>query len=145
MIRILFPLAMALAAFFGPWTTTPNGSTHGYDLADNTVGCFIELEPSFTGPCAPTGTVAERLVTYTVIGGGFAAVLSIFGLLPLVSKITSLTTLAGGGVGLAAGLATAAQVMDAGGLSVVGWGAWATLGLGLLTAVGGIAGFRDDR
>lgn len=134
---------MAMMAFFGPWKTTPNGSIHGYDLADNTVGCFIELEPSFTGPCAPQGPLADRLVTYSVVGGAFAAVVSIFGLLPLVSRLTSLIALAAGGVGLAAAIGTVVQAINGPGLSFVGWGAWGTLALGLVTVFAGFSGVRN--
>ena len=144
MTRILFPLFMALMAFFGPWKDTPNGQTHGFDLADNTVGCFIELEPSFTGDCAPLGTLAERLVTYTVIGGSFAAVLSIFGLLPIVSRITSLAVLAAGGVGLAASLLSATDALSTDTLNFVGWGAWGTLALALITVISALSGFRGN-
>lgn len=143
MVRILFPLFMALMAFFGPWEQTSKGPVHGFDLADNTIGCFIDLNPSITGECAPAGEIAEQLVSYTVVGGGFAAVLGIFGLLPIVSRITSLATLVAGGVGLAAALATVALAVNGAGLSLVGWGAWGTLALGMFTVFAGLSGFRD--
>lgn len=143
MIRIFLPLVMAVVAFFGPWSSAPGAVMNGFDFARPTVECFVDLNPSFAGPCAPTGTLAERLVTYTVIGGGFAGILSIIGLLPLIGRLTSLVVMAAGGLGAAAAITTAVSALGGEGIAVVGWGAWGALAAGLATVFAGLMGVRD--
>lgn len=143
MIRVLLPLVLALVAFFGPWA----GDTHGYDYADTTVDCFIdELKISIIGACAPTGTTGERLVTYAIVGSGAAAILSVFGLLPLIGRLTSAVVAL---VGLTAVAAAALMLVSLFGADATGaepgWGLFASLALGIGNAAAGVLGVRGEQ
>ncbi|NNU16270.1 hypothetical protein HK107_08045 [Parvularcula sp. ZS-1/3] len=141
MIRVFLPLVLALVAYAGPWTGAGEGQVYGYDLAETTKDCFLDLNPSFTGECAPTGSLRDRLVTYTVIGGAIAAVLSVFGLLPLIGRLTSLVVLIVGAAGAVAAVLTLLESSA----QLMGWGAWGSLAAGVACIAGGLDGLRGGR
>ncbi|MEM1409198.1 MAG: hypothetical protein AAGG79_00460 [Pseudomonadota bacterium] len=145
MIRIFLPLLLAVAAYFGPWTQDFAGSFSGADSAGSTVDCFLDLEPGVTGPCAPTGAVlGQKLVGYTVIVGAGAAVLSVLGLLPLIGRLTSLAVIGAGLCAVAAAALIAVDVNgpNGAGFGAIGWGAYASIVLGLANIWSGIDGAR---
>ena len=105
MFRILFSLAVAAAAFFGPWFAEPvMGSRSGAGealragdiYAGATVRCLTEGRLSVTGDCAPAMGAEGALVTAAVVLGAASAALSVLGLLPFVGRVTSVVTLAAG-------------------------------------------------
>ena len=155
MFRILFSLAVAAAAFFGPWFAEPVTGTRsgageavraGDYYAGNTVACLLDGTVSLGGPCAPAHGVEGLAVTAAVLLGALSAALNVAGLLPLVGRATSLFALAAGIAGVAALIAVGIGVASAPGMAMADlrWGAFATGGFGLLCAAAGLKGLGGD-
>jgi hypothetical protein len=141
MIRIVLPLILIALAGFGPWTDS--GAT-GITIADKTIGCVAELKLPTTAACMPEGALAQKLIAWTMVLGGAAAVLSILGLLPLVGRVTSIVVIAAGALGLGAAGYGIMGAMEAGGVASTPWGVWATLVAALATAFVGFNGLRGE-
>ena len=153
MIRILLSLAVAAAAFFGPWfVETTQGSITGPReavvlgdvFAGDTVACALSGTVSLSGPCAPQGGLMGTVVTAAVVLGVASAALNVLGLLPVVGRVTSLLAIAAGAAGVAALGVVSTTVMGEAGLSALRWGAYATGGFGLLLVLAGLSGLRGD-
>ncbi|MEM9838308.1 MAG: hypothetical protein AAF830_04040 [Pseudomonadota bacterium] len=145
MVRIFLPLIMAVVAFLGPWLPSGDGAFMGSDSANATIDCFLDLELSVTGACAPAGSnLGQQLVGYTVLGGAAAAVLSIVGLLPFIGRLTSIGVIGAGAVGVVASVMALLALTgpNALGFTDIGWGAYATLAVGLITMWSGLDGMR---
>ncbi|MCQ8185017.1 hypothetical protein [Parvularcula maris] len=140
MIRIVFPLAMAAAAFFGIWS----GGVSGQELAGPTLSCLIDVALSSGSGCLPDGPIAESLVTYTILGGVAAALLSVLGLIRFVGRLTSVAVLAAGAIGLGASGMAAIATFGAGTPPMEVWGVWATLAGAVMTVLAGILGVRGS-
>ena len=156
MFRILFSLAVAGAAFFGPWFAEGIvGSRSGVGeivragdyYAGGTVTCLTGGTLSLTGPCAPEHGTEGLLVTAAVVLGALSAALNVLGLLPLVGRVTSLFAVAAGLAGVGAFGAVALGVTGTEGMALgdLRWGAFATGGFGLLCAVTGVRGLNGDQ
>ena len=156
MIRILLSLAVAGAAFFGPWfAELSTGSFSGTQevvqageyYAGNTVSCLSEGRISVSGECAPDTGLAGWFVSAAVLLGLASAALNVLGLLPLVGRFTSLFAIAAGiaGVGALVSVALALMGADTATLGDLRWGAYATGGFGLLCGLAGMAGLNGDR
>jgi hypothetical protein len=155
MIRILLSIAVAAAAFFGPWfveqadgvrTGARMETVTGAYFAGPTVDCVRDGVFSITGACAPEQGLEGQIVTAAIALGVASAVLNIFGLLPLVGRLTSLFAIVAGLAGVAAlavvGIGT---MQDLGAsLSDLRWGAYATGGFGVLLAIVGLGGLGGD-
>ena len=153
MIRILLSLAVAAAAFFGPWfVETAEGSRTGVRqdviagdfFAGDTVSCALAGTISVGGECAPAGGLEGTLVTAAVGLGVLSAALNVLGLLPVVCRLTSVFALAAGVAGVAAFGMVGVGVMGDSGLGALRWGAYATGGFGLLLLLAGLSGLRGD-
>ena len=155
MFRILFSLAVAAAAFFGPWFAEPVTGTRsgageavraGDYYAGDTVACLIDGTLSVAGACAPAQGFEGLAVTAAVLLGALSAALNVLGLLPLVGRLTSLFAVAAGVVAVAAAGAVALGVAGTPGMALADlrWGAFATGGFGLLCVVSGLKGFGGD-
>lgn len=159
MFRILFSLAVAAAAFFGPWFAegvvgTRSGAGEAVRMGDyyagGPVSCLMDGTISLGGACAPEHGIEGVLVTAAVLLGALSAVLNLAGLLPLLGRLTSVFVIIAGAAGVAAMIAVAIGVASTDGmmLSDLRWGAFATGGFGLIcfgTGLRGLAGDRDDR
>ena len=153
MIRILLSLAVAAAAFFGPWFVEETrgaitGSREAVVLGDvfagDTVACALSGTLSLSGACAPEGGLMGALVTAAVGLGVLSAALNVLGLLPVIGRLTSLFAIAAGAAGVAALGVVATSVMGEAGLGALRWGAYATGGFGLLLVLAGLSGLRGD-
>ena len=153
MIRILLSLAVAAAAFFGPWFVEETrgaitGSREAVVLGDvfagDTVACALSGTLSVSGACAPEGGLMGTLVTAAVGLGVLSAALNVLGLLPVVGRLTSLFAIAAGLAALAASGTVGASVMDETGLGSLRWGTYATGGFGALLLLAGLSGLRGD-
>ena len=156
MIRILLSLAVAAAAYFGPWFVDAedrlgegslNNVIDGKYYAESTVLCATEMNFSIEGDCAPQGDLLGKMVVATVGLGVISAVIGIVGLIPLVGRITSIVTLLAGLVGVVTFGLFAKDLMTSelgASLTQLRWGAYATAGFGLLTVFAGLAGMRGD-
>jgi hypothetical protein len=151
MIRILLPLAMAAAAYFGPWfveistgefTGTKEATISGDYFVGNTVDCFLAQNFSISGECAPQNGRDGLLMFGAVAGGAVAGVLGILGLLPFIGRLTSLFTIVAGALGLAAVANFTSTTVFADTLSFADlrWGTYSTGGLALLTLLTGFGG-----
>ena len=151
MIRIILPLAMAAAAFFGPWfvetstgdfTGTKQATISGDYFVGATVDCFLAQNFSISGECAPNNGRDGLLMFGAVAGGVMAGVLGILGLLPFVGRLTSLFTIVAGAVGLAAvaNFASTSVLADTLSFADLRWGAYGTGGLALITLLSGFGG-----
>ena len=153
MIRILLSLAVAAAAFFGPWfveetrgaiTGAREAVVLGDVFAGDTVACALSGTLSVSGACAPEGGLMGQLVTAAVGLGALSAALNVLGLLPVVGRVTSLFAIAAGIAGIAALGVVGASVMGEAGLGALRWGSFATGGFGVLLALAGVSGLRGD-
>ena len=156
MFRILFSLAVAAAAFFGPWFAEPVTGTRsgageavraGDYYAGDTVACLMDGTLSVVGACAPAQGAEGLFVTAAVVLGALSAALNVAGLLPVVGRVTSLFALAAGAAAVAAFAMVAVGVGTTPGMAMADlrWGAFATGGFGLLCAVSGLKGLGGDR
>lgn len=162
MIRILLPLAVMAAAYFGPWvvdTTTglfdgafpPKAPVFGQDLIKASVDCLmdgklISGQFGFGEGCRPEYGMLSTLVLATVEVSLVAAVIGILGLLPLIGRLTSLLTIAAGAVGVVTVAWFAKDVMgtDGADFADLQWGAWVTGAFSLLTLLAGLGGLGGD-
>ncbi|MEM9989953.1 MAG: hypothetical protein AAF723_10585 [Pseudomonadota bacterium] len=147
MIRILLALAVAAAAYFGPWVSSQGVDINGKYYAGGTAECAIDLNISIEGECAPVGGLQGKFVTATVALGVVAAVLGIVGLIPFVGRITSLVTIVAGIIAMItfAYFAKDTFMGDANmAFTDFRWGAYATGVFGLLTLFAGLAGLRGE-
>ncbi|WOI52520.1 hypothetical protein [Parvularcula sp. LCG005] len=155
MIRILLSLAIAAAAYFGPWiidatgtitNSMPGATIEGMKFAETTADCFIDLTFSVSGDCAPGGGLMGQLMTYTVIAGVVSAVLNILGLLPVIGRVTSILTILTGALAVVtfALFAKDLLMIDGASLSDFRWGGYAVGAFGLLAALVGMSGLKGD-
>lgn len=156
MIRILLSLAIAAAAFFGPWMLDSTGKileagfndpVMGSAFVDSTLACVGEMNFSMSGDCAPAYGLFGKLVAATIGLGVLSAALSIVGLLPLIGRLTSVVTIIAGAVAVVTFAWFAKELMTTEGavFSDFRWGAYATAGFGLLAIFAGLSGMRGER
>ncbi len=157
MIRILLPLAIVAAIFFGPMfaveTTDPvRGESMSVVTGDyfigNAVDCVMDMRLPLGEECATEGrmndgTIVGSALTWASVLCGIAAILGIPGLLPVIGRLTSVVTLAAGLASLGAmGLFMMGMIGSDAGLAGVQWGAYLSAGLSLLTTITGLSGMR---
>jgi len=159
MIRILLPLAIIAAIFFGPmFSETTTGSSTGTSetvrsgayFISETIECIRKLQIPIGEECASGAKLNGSTMVGEVISGATilalgAAIIGIFGLLPFVGRLTSIVTiLAGVGALVAMGYFAVAMMGGDDGLAGVQWGVYLTSGLGLLTLISGLSGTRGN-
>lgn len=156
MIRVLLPLAIAAAAYFGPWMVDTTGSilsdayqaaaADGVAFAGSTAECAKDLKISLNGECEPEYGILGKLVAGTVLLSIVSAVLSIVGLVPLVGRLTSIVTVITGAMAIVtvAWFGKELLAVDGAVITDLRWGAYATGVFGLLTVFAGMAGMRGD-
>ncbi|MEO1136424.1 MAG: hypothetical protein AAFW68_07425 [Pseudomonadota bacterium] len=158
MIRILLPLAIVAAMFFGPMYSYESdnpvsgreqlATVTGNEFMGGVVGCVRNLQIPIGEACASEGQVNEsrnvsRLMSLAAVVALGAAALGVIGLLPFIGRMTSIITLAAGLAALAAiGYFIIAMMGTKIGLGGVQWGAYLTAGLALLTTISGLSGMR---
>ncbi|WP_428408095.1 hypothetical protein [Hyphococcus sp.] len=157
MIRILLPLAIVAAIFFGPMfaveTMDPvRGKSMSVVTGDyfigNAVECVKDLRLPLGKECATEGkmndsTTVGSALTWACVLCALAVVLGIPGLLPVIGRLTSIVTIAAGVASLGAlGLFVMGMIGSEAGLGGVQWGAYLAAGLALLTTITGLSGLR---
>ncbi len=158
MIRILLPLAIIAAIFFGPmYSYTGTNPVSGQDeksavtgsvFIGEAVNCVRQRQLPIGEECASTAKVNDSTMAGSIISGAAslalaAAALGVLGLLPFVGRLTSIVTiLAGLGTLGAMGYFAMTMMETSEGLGGVEWGAYLTGGLGLLTLISGLSGMR---
>jgi|GEM_PF-1252650 len=158
MTRILLPLAIVAAIFFGPMynvsgTLADSGETvvtrSGEYFIGEAIGCLRQLQVPLGEECASQGvlndsTMVGNLMSWASLLAIGAAGLGIVGMLPFVGRLTSIVTiLAGLGVMGAIGyMALTLMTTEGIGLPGMQWGAYLAGALGLLTLISGLAGLR---
>lgn len=154
MDRILLSLAVAAAAYFGPWMLDSTGdiiqagfqsdAIAGSAFVERTVECVMNGEMDWRGDCAPEFGLLGQLVGGTIALAVISAVLSIVGLLPLVGRLTSLVTILAGVAAVATFAFFAKEILTTEGANFADfrWGAYATGAFGLLTIFSGLSGIR---
>ena len=157
MIRILLPLAMIAAIFFGPmFAEETKGQLSGKTISivtgehfiGNTVDCVRQMKAPFGKDCASDGEInGSKLVgdalSWSALLAGLAAVVGVPGLLPYLGRITSIVTVASGVAVLGSlGLFVTTMIGSDPGLGAVQWGTYLAAGLGLLTVISGLSGMR---
>lgn len=160
MQRIVLPLAVVAAMYFGPlFAETTSGAATGATetvrsgqfFLDNMVGCIRNLQAPLGEACSFQGTFYDSpmvglAINWAALISIAAAALGIIGLLPFIGRLTSIVTLIAGLAALAAmGLMTLTMLGTESGLSAIRWGVYATAGLALLTMIAGLAGMRGNR
>jgi hypothetical protein len=154
-IRILLSLAVAAAAYYGPWFVESavgarSGAVElvrtGAYYAGDTVVCATGGTFSLSGACAPSQGAEGMLVAAAILLGLGSAALNVLGLLPFIGRATSIVSIVAGFVAVGALLMVGWGVMQTPGmdLGALRWGAFATGGFGVLLLVAGIAGLRGD-
>ena len=155
MIRILLSLAIAAAAYFGPWLLDSTGQILGASFTepvlgsafvDSTIGCLMDGKISMSGECAPAYGLFGQLVLATVALGVLSAALSVIGLVPLIGRLTSLVTIVAGVAAIVTFGWFAKEVFttEQAAFSDFRWGAYATAAFGLITIFAGLSGLRGD-
>jgi hypothetical protein len=158
MTRILLPLAIVAAIFFGPMYNVSgkladSGETvitrSGEYFIGEAVGCLRKLQVPLGEECASTGVLNDSTMVGDVMSWASmlavaAAGLGIIGMLPFIGRLTSIVTiLAGlGAVGAIGYMALTLMGTDGIGLPGMQWGAYLAAALGLLTLISGLAGLR---
>ncbi len=158
MTRILLPLAIVAAIFFGPMykvsgTLADSGETmitrSGEYFIGEAVSCLRKLKVPLGEECASKGVLNDSTMVGDVMSWASmlavaAAALGIVGLLPFVGRLTSIVTiLAGlGAMGAIGYLALTLMTTEGIGLPGMQWGAYLAGALGLLTLISGLAGLR---
>lgn len=157
MIRILLPLAIVAAIFFGPmFSETTSGSATGDTVTARTgeyfigeaVNCVMSLKIPLGEECASDGVLKDSLqtgnfLTWASILCLGAALIGVLGLLPVVGRLTSLVTIAAGVASLGAiGYFMLVMMTTSEGLPGVQWGAYLAAGAALLTTISGLSGLR---
>lgn len=157
MARILLPLAIVAAIFFGPMygfeaddpirgeqKTTVSGEA----FIGNAVGCLLAFKMPVGEECESDFEIDDsktvgQVITWASLLALAAAVLGVIGLIPVIGRITSVVTiLAGLGALGAMGLLALTLIGSDVGLPGLGWGAYLAAGAGLLTLISGLAGLR---
>lgn len=152
MVRILLPLAVIATLLFAPifgaeptevgGIVKPNTVT-GMDYVGETINCWTGGNYSISGDCAPQGGMKGLSIFAAVFVSAVAAVLGLFGLLPVVGRLTSaITTLAGVVVIAGIGFYILTNLGSDEGIGGVQWGAYLAGGGGLLTLISGLSGLR---
>ncbi|MEO1253073.1 MAG: hypothetical protein AAFW81_12100 [Pseudomonadota bacterium] len=159
MQRILLPLSIVAALYFGPlFAETTSGSVTGTTenvfsgsfFLDNMVGCLTELRVPIGEGCGFEGSFNDspmvgHVINYAALLALAAGVLGVIGLLPVIGRLTSIVTLLAGLAALAAmGLLSLTLMGTDSGLGAIRWGVYLTAGLGLLTLIAGLAGLRGN-
>ena len=158
MTRILLPLAIVAAIFFGPMynvtgTLADSGETtitrSGEYFIGEAIGCLRQLEVPLGEECASDGVLNDSTMVGTVMSWASllslgAAALGIIGLLPFVGRLTSIVTIGAGlgAVGAVGYMALTLMATDGIGLPGMQWGAYLAGALGLLTLISGLSGLR---
>ena len=158
MIRIILPLAIVAAMFFGPmFTVTTKDAVRGESESTVTGDYFIGnvVECVRNGNFIPVGedcasdgeiqgsNMVGSMMSWAAVLAAAAAVLGVPGLLPFLGRITSIVTVAAGLGGIAAmGLFLASMMGSDAGLGAVSWGAYLAAGMSLLTTISGLSGMR---
>ncbi len=160
MTRILLPLAIVAAMYFGPlFAETTSGSATGSAetlrtgeiFIGNMIGCLVELRMPVGEACSYAGefhdsSMVGHVVNWAALAALAAALLGIIGLLPVIGRLTSIiTVLAGLGAVGAMGLMTLTLLGTDDGLGAIRWGTYLTAGAGLLTVIAGLGGMRGAR
>lgn len=149
MVRILLPLAVIAALLFAPifgnqakvGGIEKEVSVTGYDYVSNTIDCWQAGKISIKGDCKPQEGLKGQAVLAALIVSGAAAILGVFGLLPIIGRLTSVvTTIAGAVIVGAVGYVALTQLGDGG--DNLRWGAYLAGGGGLLTLISGLHGMR---
>lgn len=152
MVRIILSLAVAASAYFGHWFLNAGSlvdlSTEAIIGGDffvaTTAQCFLDMNFSISGECAPTQGITGSLFAATVGLSVVSAVLGILGLLPVIGRLTSIVTVVAGVAAIATFGWIAKDLLTAadGQLGDFRWGAYATLVFGVLSVFAGMAGMR---
>ncbi len=157
MIRILLPLAIIAALFFGPMFSVETkdpvrgksmSTVTGDYFIGNTVNCVRKMQFPIGEECASTGEMKDSALvgsalSWSALLAGVAAVLGVPGLLPFLGRITSIATVAAGVAALGSlGLFMTTMIGSEAGLGGVQWGAYLAAGLALLTTISGLSGMR---
>lgn len=157
MQRIILPLAIVAALYFGPlFAETTSGSATGASetvrtgefFLGNMVGCLTELRVPLGEGCGFEGTFFDspmvgHAINWTALLAIAAGLLGIIGLLPVIGRLTSIVALLAGLATLASmGLLTLTMIGTDDGLGGIRWGVYASAGLGLLTLITGLSGMR---
>ena len=157
MMRILLPLAIVAAMFFGPlFAETTSGSATGDSetlrtgtyFIGNMIGCLTELRVPIGEGCEFDGSfhgspLVGHVMTWAALLALGAAVISVLGLLPVIGRLTSIVViLAGLGAIGAVGLMTLTLLGTDDGLGAIRWGTYLTAGAGLMTLIAGLGGMR---
>lgn len=160
MQRIIFPLAIVAAIYFGPiFAETTSGSATGASetvrtgefFIGNMANCLMELTVPLGEECSFDGEfygspMVGHIINWAALLGLGAGVLGIIGLLPVIGRLTSIVTvLAGLGALGSMGLLSLTMMGTDEGLAAIRWGVYLTAGLGLLTLIAGLGGLRGAR
>lgn len=158
MIRILLPLAIVAAMFFGPMYSyevdnpvsgrEEQAMVTGDQFIGGTVDCVRKLKPPFGEECVSEAEINEskmpsRVMSWAASMSIGAALIGVLGLLPFIGRVTSIVTLiAGLGALGAMGFFLVSMMGSDVGLGGVQWGAYLTSGAALLTTISGLSGMR---
>ncbi len=160
MTRILLPLAIVAALYFGPlYEVSVSAADSGRDeiartgeyFIGNAVGCMAQLRVPLGEECAFDNDFfgnpfVGHVINWAALLAVGAAVIGVIGLLPVVGRLTSIVTvLAGLGALGAMGLMSLTMMGEEGGLGAILWGTYLTAGAGLLTLISGLGGMRGAR
>lgn len=158
MIRILLPLAIVAAMFFGPMYSYESDNpvsgreeqsmVTGDKFVGGVVNCVRQLNVPLGEACASDGEVngsknVSRFMSLAASLAIGAGGLGVIGLLPFIGRLTSVVTLIAGLAALGAmGFFVVSMMSTEIGLGGVQWGAYAASGLALLTTISGLSGMR---
>lgn len=158
MIRILLPLAIVAAMFFGPMYSyevdnpVSGREEHAMVTGDQFIGgavnCMRKLKLPFGEDCASEAEINEstmpsRVMSWAASLSVGAALIGVLGLLPFIGRLTSIVTLLAGLGSLAAmGYFVVSMMGSEVGLGGVQWGAYLASGAALLTTISGLSGMR---
>ena len=158
MIRIILPLAIIAAIFFGPMYSYESANpvsgqaeksvVTGATFIEGAVGCVRNMKVPIGEECTSdakinNSTTAGTFISYAASLSFAAALLGVVGLLPLIGRVTSFVTIASGLGALGAiGYFAMAMMGTSEGLGALEWGAYLAGGLGLLTLIAGLSGIR---
>ncbi len=158
MIRILLPLAIVAAMYFGPMYSyevdnpvsgrEEQAMVSGEQFIGGAVNCVRKLKAPFGEACASNAEIngsktPARVMSLAASLAIGAALIGVLGLLPFVGRLTSIVTLLAGLGGLAAmGFFLVSMMGSNVGLAGVQWGAYLASGAALLTTISGLSGLR---
>lgn len=151
MIRILLPLALVAALILFPlYSETSVGPISGETTTTQTgdffvagpIKCFARQKFSTAGACAPPLGMLGMAVFASLIASVMAAVTGVFGLLPIVGRVTSVVTGLSGLVVVGSMVYFILTIMSKGHGVHIEWGAYLNGGLGVLTVLAGLSGIR---